>query len=93
MDVKHVAKLANLSITPDEETKFSSQFTETLKTINLINELDTSKVAPTFQVTGLTNITRLDEVDTKRIIPKERVLAQAHQVYQDFIVVPRVFDE
>ncbi len=93
MDVKHVAKLANLSITIAEETKFSSQFTETLKTIDLINELDTSKVIPTFQVTGLTNITRPDKIDMERVIPKEKVLAQAHQVYQDFIVVPRVFDE
>ncbi len=88
-----MAKLANLTVTSDDESKFSSQFEETLKTIDLINKLDTSTVIPTFQVTGLTNIIRPDVIDAARIIPKDEVLAQAHQVYQDFIVVPRVFDE
>lgn len=93
MDVKHIANLANLSISLQEENKFATQFAQTLKTINLINELDTSDVTPTYQVTGLTNITRADKIDKDKIIPQKLVLAQAHSVYKDFIVVPRIIDE
>lgn len=68
MDVKHVAKLANLPISDDEEKKFATQFAETLKTIDVINELDTSHTEPTSQVTGLKNVTHPDKVDPSRII-------------------------
>ena len=70
MDVKHVAKLANLQLKPGEEDKFKKQFADTLKTVDVINELDTSQVEPTSQVTGLTNVTRKDKIDASRIIKK-----------------------
>jgi len=69
MDVAHVAKLANLTLKKGEEKKFQEQFEETLKTVNVINELDTSGVKPTCQVTGLVNITREDVIDQSRLLP------------------------
>ena len=68
MDVKKVAKLANLSISNEEEKKLSFQFDETLKTISIINELDTTNTDSVSQVTGLVNITREDEIDKDRIL-------------------------
>ncbi len=90
-EVRHIAKLANLTLTPSEETKFSSQFSETLKMINLMRELDTSEVTPTSQVTGLTNITREDVIDHSRLLSVSKVLGQAAKTYQNYIVVPAVF--
>ena len=81
MDVKHVAKLANLPLKPGEEDKFAKQFADTLKTVDVINELDTSKVEPTSQVTGLTNVTREDKIDKNRIIK-----------IGDFFKVPSIFN-
>ena len=69
MDVAHVAKLANLILKPGDEKKFQEQFEETLKTVNIINELDTSGVEPTSQVTGLVNVVHQDEIDRSRIPP------------------------
>jgi len=43
MDVKHIANLANLPLSPEEESKFSVQFAQTLETISLINRLNTSE--------------------------------------------------
>ena len=80
MDVKHIAKLANLTLKTGEEKKFESQFQETLKTVDVINELDTSGVSATSQVTGLVNITRPDKVDKTRIIK-----------IGDYFKVPSVF--
>ncbi len=80
MDVKHVAKLANLTLKPRDEEKFKKQFADTLKTVDVINELDTSNVEPTSQVTGLTNVTREDKIDKNRIIK-----------IGDYFKVPAVF--
>lgn len=68
MDVKKVAKLANLTISEDEEKKLAVQFEETLKTVEIIKELNTDGVEAISQVTGLTNVMREDEIDEKRII-------------------------
>lgn len=81
MDVKNVAKLANLPLTAKEEKKFQKQFVQTLETIAIINELDTSKVEPTSQVTGLKNVIRTDKVDESRILKVGR-----------YFKVPAIFD-
>ena len=93
MDVKHIAKLANLTLSIDEEKKFSSQFTDTLKTIAKINELDTSKVEPTYQVSNLQNVMHVDAIQSERILPIETVLSQAAHVHNGYFVVPAIFHE
>lgn len=92
MDVKHVAKLANLTLTADEEDRFSRQFADTLKTIDQINELDTTGTAATPQVTGLTNVTRTDQIDASRVLSRESALSQAARSHNGYFVVPSVFE-
>jgi len=91
MDVTHVAKLANLPITPPEESKLAEDFASTLKVVDLINELDTSHTTPTSQVNNLTNITRSDVVDITRILTQKQALSNAHETANGFIVVPAIF--
>lgn len=93
MDVKRIAQLANLTLSKDEETKFSSQFSDTLKTIEKINELDTSKVEPTYQVSNLQNITRSDQIQPERILPPSTVLSSAPHTHRGYFVVPAIFHE
>lgn len=71
MDVKHVAKLANLLLTDDELEKLEKDLENVLKLINHIQDLDTSNVGPTSQVTRLTNVTRPDQIDASRMIPQK----------------------
>ncbi len=92
MDVAHVAKLANLPLKPGEEEKFSTQFDETLKTVNLINELDTQNTPPTSQVTGQKNKTRPDVIDKSRVLPVVTALSGAKKTRQNYFVVPNVFN-
>ncbi|OGD10660.1 hypothetical protein A2397_00115 [Candidatus Amesbacteria bacterium RIFOXYB1_FULL_44_23] len=92
MDVSHVAKLANLTLTDSEIKKFQSQFAQTIDTIAVINELDTSAVVPSFQVTGLSNVLRPDEIDQSRVLTQHQVLSQASQTHKGFVVVPAVID-
>ncbi len=63
-EVKHIAKLANLSLSNEEVKKFQGQLSETLNFIQVLNELETDKTEPTCQVSGLSNIFRQDEIKT-----------------------------
>lgn len=92
IDVSHVAQLANLTLSPDEVTKFASQFSDTLKIVDHMSELDTSAVAPSFQVTGLSNITREDVIDQDRILTQTQALSGAHQTHNGYFVVPSIFE-
>lgn len=60
MNVSHVAKLANLSLTAEETKKFEKQLSDVLQYIDKLNEVDTTNVEPTSQVTGLENVLRED---------------------------------
>ena len=46
-DVKRIALLCRLKVTEEEISLFSKLFTETLKYMDMLNELDTTGVAET----------------------------------------------
>ena len=59
--VKHAAKLANLSLSSDEEEKYSQQISKILDHIEQLNQVDTSNVEPTFNVSPNQNVMREDK--------------------------------
>ena len=59
--VQHIARLARLKLTPEEEERYAEQLTEILNYVEVLKELDTKGVPETSQVTGLSNVTREDE--------------------------------
>ena len=59
--VQHIARLARLKLTPEEEERYAGQLTEILNYVEVLKELDTKGVPETSQVTGLSNVTREDE--------------------------------
>jgi aspartyl-tRNA(Asn)/glutamyl-tRNA(Gln) amidotransferase subunit C len=61
-EVKHIAKLAKLKLTEEEVEKFQKQLSEVLEYMKVLNEVETGRVEPTAQVTGLENVFREDEV-------------------------------
>lgn len=78
--VKHVARLANLPLSFEEEEKYSQQLSEILEYVDQLNEVDTSSVEPTYNVTGLNNVTRED------------ALSNASQKKNGFFVTKGIFD-
>lgn len=68
--VKHVAKLAKLTLRPSEVAKFEKQLSEVLDYFKILAQLNTEKVKPTSQVTGLENVEREDKV-FESLAPKE----------------------
>jgi len=91
IDVKKVAKLANLSLSPDEEEKYFEQLSKILEYIDKLNEVDTENVEPTYNVTGLSNVMRPDEVGDC-VIPQDEALKNASQSKNGFFVTKGVFD-
>jgi len=63
IDVKKVAKLANLTITETEEKKLEKHLSEILAYFEQLKKVDAAKVESTSQVTGLENVLRGDEAE------------------------------
>lgn len=93
IDPAHLAKLTNIPLTPAEAIKLSSQFSATLETISVLNELNTEHIEATPQVTNLHNVYRNDEINQEYMFTQKEALAGAPATHQGYIVVKAVFDE
>ncbi len=62
IDVKYVAHLARINLTPAEEQKLSTQLGNILGYIEKLNEVDVSGVEPTAHAFPLVNVTRADDI-------------------------------
>lgn len=91
--VGHVASLASIPVTADEEKSMAKAFAETLDVIAQLQQLDVSKTQPTHQVTGLENVWREDVVITENMFTQSEALANAAQTYQGYIVVPQIINQ
>ncbi len=60
-DVLKLAALSKLRLSDAEIEKFRSELTEILDYVEVLNKADTKGLVPTYQVTGLTNVTRPDK--------------------------------
>ena len=91
-DVRHIAELARLGLSDVEVKKFTVQLSNVLEYVEQLNEVDTSTVEPTSQVTGLTNVSREDAVQPK--VTREELLACSPLSIVDHqIQVKSVFEE
>ena len=91
IDVSHVAKLANLKLTPEEKEKFERQLSSILDYIEQLNKVDTKGVEPTSQVTGLENVTRRDEPSPS--LSQEEVLKNTKSKHNGLFKVKAIFEE
>ena len=91
IDVKHVAQLANLTLSDAELKKFEKQLDETLAYISNLNEIDTKNVEPTNQVTGLENVTREDVA--KPSLSQEEALSSTKSKHNGMFEVDAILSE
>lgn len=88
--VKKIAKLCKLDVTGDEE-KLAIMFNDTLKSIEVLNELDLQNLPETYQVTGLTNVFQKSD-EPSGTLAKEKALLNAKSKLNDLFVTQGVFD-
>lgn len=91
INIAHVANLANLTLSKDEEKKFSTQLSAILDYIVKLNEIDTKNIEPTSQVTGLENILREDVAEES--LPTATVLGQTKSTRNNFFQVKGILEE
>ena len=59
--VEHIAKLARIRLTEEEKEKMTKELGAILTYVEKLNEIDTTGVEPTAQVTGLESVFRKDD--------------------------------
>jgi aspartyl/glutamyl-tRNA(Asn/Gln) amidotransferase C subunit len=89
-DVKKIAKLVKLDVTGQEQ-QFAQMFTATLDYIKVLDELDTTNVSETYQVTGLTNVYQKKEIPSKTLT-QEDSLKNASAKHNGAFETKGVFD-
>lgn len=61
-EIEDIATLARLQLSDEEKTMYAEQLSAILDYVKMLDEVDTSMVEETCQVTGLMNVIRDDEV-------------------------------
>lgn len=90
-DVEHVARLARLHMSSEELENMRVQLSAILDYVALLQELNVDGVPPTTQISGLSTVTRPDEVVPD--ISREEALANAPEQRDGMFRVRAVFDE
>ena len=88
--VRHVARLARLELSPADETALRANLSEILEYIDQLNRLDTSAVAPTAQV-GEAGTPMREDVVANRPEP-DAMLANAPARAGRLFKVPRIIE-
>ena len=90
VDVKYVAHLARLALTPAEEEKFGAQLKNILGYIEKLKELDVSQIEPTAHAVPLVNVFRQDVA--RPSIPHEDALRNAPAQANGLFIVPKIVE-
>lgn len=69
--VEKIATLVSLQLSEKEREKLSWMFADTLEYIDVLEEIDTSEVKETYQVTGLTNVYQKEKQKNQTLTKKE----------------------
>lgn len=88
-EVVHLASLSNISLTDDEIESLQGDLENILSYVSTLSGINTDGVEPTYQVNGLQNINRPDEVIDYGV-SREALLATAPEQANDQIKVPKV---
>lgn len=89
-DVQYIANLARLQVTDEEAKSYAKDMSSILEYMELLNEVDTSSVAPLEHVIDLDSRFRKDEA--KEPLSHEDALKNAPDADSDYFRVPKVIE-
>jgi aspartyl-tRNA(Asn)/glutamyl-tRNA(Gln) amidotransferase subunit C len=90
IDIKYVAQLARIQLTPDEEKKLGAQLGGILGYIEKLKELDVAGVEPTAHAVPTVNVTRPDV--RRESLPHEEALRNAPAKANGLFIVPKIVE-
>lgn len=88
-DVQNLAQLSNIQLSAEEAVALSADIENILTYVDMLGELDTSGVEPTYQVNDLKNVFRDDVVDQAGVTRAD-LLAIAPEALDNQVKVPKV---
>jgi aspartyl-tRNA(Asn)/glutamyl-tRNA(Gln) amidotransferase subunit C len=88
--VRHVAGLARLALTPEEEQRYQSQLSAILEAMDQLKSLNTDQVTPTSHATFGQGVLREDVVQP--CLDPEKALANAPSRVGTSFAVPRIIE-
>jgi aspartyl-tRNA(Asn)/glutamyl-tRNA(Gln) amidotransferase subunit C len=89
-EVEHIAKLARLSLTDEEKSRYRQQLSSILEYVTMLQELDTSTIPPTSSVLPTQAPLRADKAHNSLLT--EELLKNAPEITKDQFRVPPVFE-
>jgi len=89
-NVKYVAHLARLALTPEEETRLGAQLGNIIGFVEQLKSVDVSGVEPTAHAVPSVNVTRADEVTAS--LPHEDAMHNAPAKSGGLFVVPKIVE-
>ena len=88
--VKHISKLARISLDEKKVDSLSKDLTSIMKFIENLNKLNTDKTKPLTSIINASLKSRKDEVKDGKI--KDQVLKNSPEKNEEFFVVPKVIE-
>lgn len=88
-DLLKLASLSSLQLADEEVAGLQADLVTILQYVEQLDELDTEGISPAYQVTGLTNVYRKDEVVASKV-GREALLNLAPETKDDQVKVPKV---
>ena len=88
--VKHIAKLARISLDEKKINSFSKDLSSIMKFIEKLNELNTDKTSPLTSIINASLRTREDEIKEGKI--RDQILKNSPDKIEEFFVVPKMVE-
>ena len=88
--VKHISKLARISIDEEKANKLAGDLNSIFSFIEKLNELKTENVEPLTSIAETTLRFREDKIKSENI--REKILKNSPENNEDFFVVPKVVE-
>jgi aspartyl-tRNA(Asn)/glutamyl-tRNA(Gln) amidotransferase subunit C len=90
--IEHIAKLARLKLSEEEKEQYAEELSVVLDYIEKLQEVDTTDVEPTAQVTGLENVVREDKAKEVSKEKRKHLIKEFPQREGRMLKVQEVFD-
>jgi len=90
LDVRYVAHLARLQLSPDEESEYGAQLGDVLAYFEKLKQLDVTRVDPTAHVVPVHNVTRPDSPQT--CLSHQDATRNAPATTEGLFLVPKIVE-
>jgi len=88
--VKHISKLARISLDEKKVDSLSKDLTSIMRFIEKLNKLNTEKINPLTSIINASLKSRKDEIKDGKI--RDQILKNSPEKNEEFFVVPKVIE-